>query len=89
MGYHIPKGAMVLSNHWTLDLDEEVFGDPLEFRPERWIENPDLPMAAFGFGRRLCPGRHVVQDSLLIAICRLLWAYDITHVYENGKKVEV
>jgi cytochrome P450 len=57
MGYRIPKGATVLGNHWAIDLDEEVYGaDALDFRPSRWLEDPELPLASFGFGRRVCTG---------------------------------
>jgi cytochrome P450 len=89
MGYRIPKGAMIMPNHWTLDLDESIFKDATEFRPERWLEDPNLPLAAFGFGRRGCIGRHVARNSLTVSISRLLWAYEITHQYKDGKKQEV
>ncbi|KAJ5192837.1 hypothetical protein N7449_008979 [Penicillium cf. viridicatum] len=77
-GYRIPKGTTILPNHWAMDMDEEVFECPSEFRPERWLENPDLPIAAYGFGRRSCAGRHVGQDTVRIVVARLLWAFDIT-----------
>ncbi|KAB8259441.1 cytochrome P450 [Aspergillus pseudonomiae] len=77
MGYLIPKGATVIPNIWSLGHDEEVFESPAEFRPERWIENPNLPVDAFGFGRRICPGRHIALNSLSIIVARLLWSYDI------------
>lgn len=89
MGYHIPKGATILPNHWALSLDEEVFDDPTSFRPERWIENPKLPLDGFGFGRRVCTGKHIAMNSMQFIISRVLWAYDIGYAYENGKKVEV
>jgi cytochrome P450 len=89
MGYRIPKGSIIMPNHWTLDLDETIFENATEFRPERWLENPDLPLAAFGFGRRACIGRHVVLSSLAIVISRLIWGYEITHKYIDGKKQEV
>lgn len=89
MGYHIPKGATILPNHWALALDEEVFKDPTSFRPQRWIENPKLPVHGFGFGRRACTGRHIAINSMQINIARVLWAYDIGYAYENGKRVEV
>ena len=89
MGYRIPKGATVVANHWSLDFDEAVFANAYEFKPQRWLENPDLPQITFGFGRRVCPGKHIGQNSLFIVISRLLWAYHIGHAYENGKKQEV
>ncbi|KAF3403544.1 hypothetical protein F1880_009655 [Penicillium rolfsii] len=77
MGYRIPKGATVLPCHWAMDLDESVFEKPTEFIPERWLENSNLPLAAFGFGRRGCPGRYIAKDSLCMAIARMLWMFDI------------
>ncbi|PFH57441.1 hypothetical protein XA68_15047 [Ophiocordyceps unilateralis] len=82
-GFHIPKGATVIANHWSLDMDEDVFARPEEFMPERWIKNPDLPIAAFGFGRRTCPGQYLARNSILLVMSRLLWAYDIK--WKEGK----
>ncbi|RDA87773.1 hypothetical protein CP532_2444 [Ophiocordyceps camponoti-leonardi (nom. inval.)] len=76
-GFHIPKGATVIANHWSLEMDDSVFARPNEFMPERWIKDPDLPIAAFGFGRRTCPGQHLARNSILLVVSRLLWAYDI------------
>lgn len=56
IGYRIPKGATVLVNVWAMCMDETVYEDPERFWPERWMEHPDLPLAAFGFGRRKCIG---------------------------------
>ena len=81
-GYRIPKGTTILPNHWAMDMDEAVFDCPSEFRPERWLENPDLPLAAYGFGRRSCAGRHIGQDTVRIVVARLLWAFDITPLEE-------
>lgn len=89
MGYDIPKGATILPNHWALALDEEVFEDPTSFRPERWIENPKLPLNGFGFGRRVCTGRHIAMNSMQLITTRVLWAYDIGYAHENGKKIDV
>ncbi|EFR00675.1 hypothetical protein MGYG_03680 [Nannizzia gypsea CBS 118893] len=90
MGYRIPKGTPVAANHWSLEYDEEVFGDPSNFRPQRWIDNPALPTCPFGFGRRACPGQHLVRDTLFSAVSRMLWAFNFDHVYdETGKKKEI
>ncbi|KAI9764930.1 MAG: hypothetical protein M1840_007955 [Geoglossum simile] len=89
MGYYIPKGAIVVANHWSLDLDKDAFEDPEDFKPQRWIENPGLPLATFGFGRRACPGKHIGQNSLYSVISCVLWAFHIDYAYENGKRLEI
>jgi cytochrome P450 len=88
MGYHIPAGATVIGNHWSMHLDENVYNDPYAFIPDRWIEHPDLPLAAFGFGRRICTGQHIAKNSLFINIARILWTFDIDYKYDvvNGMK---
>ncbi|KAL4912433.1 cytochrome P450 [Aspergillus aurantiobrunneus] len=90
MGWHIPKGATVVPGHWAISMDEELYPNPDEFRPERFLENPDLPYSQFGFGRRKCIGQYVGNNSMMINVSRLLWAYDIRKGFEivDGKKVE-
>ena len=34
--------------------------------------------SSFGWGRRICPGAGLAENSLLIALAKLLWSYDIT-----------
>ena len=63
MGYRIPAGATVVSNHWAIHPDEGVYEDPYSFKPNRRIENPNLPLNAFGFGRRMCNGQHIARNS--------------------------
>jgi len=61
-GYDIPKGATVIVNVWAVARDPEVWDDPLEFRPERFlqenidIKGADFRVLPFGAGRRVCPG---------------------------------
>jgi cytochrome P450 len=58
--------------------DENTYPEPESFKPERWLAKPgDFPFAAFGFGRRLCPGLAYSRDHIWIAIASILAAYDI------------
>ncbi|KAJ5507003.1 hypothetical protein N7527_009146 [Penicillium freii] len=75
-GYVIPKGSIILQNIWTSHHDETIYREASSFRPERFLENPDLPLATFGFGRRSCPGRHLAAATLEAVIPKLLWAYN-------------
>lgn len=79
-GYHIPKGSTVIANHFSIFRDSAVYASPNEFLPERWLENPNLPMAAFGWGRRACPGHQIARNSVFIVIARISWAFDILHI---------
>ncbi|THH21540.1 hypothetical protein EW146_g50 [Bondarzewia mesenterica] len=82
-GYFIPKGTMVLPNAWAMLHDPAVYPDPEAFEPERFLteagtvkEDP-LLASAFGFGRRICPGRHVADTTLWIVVATVLSAFDV------------
>jgi cytochrome P450 len=78
--------------------DEKVYPEPEKFNPSRFLNadgtelrkdvmEPEL--AAFGFGRRKCPGRYLAMDSLWIAMAYLLACYDIEKpTDEDGKAIE-
>ncbi|KAG1797149.1 cytochrome P450 [Suillus variegatus] len=82
-GYCIPKGATVYGCHWTLSRDPTVFPDPETFNPQRWLDsegrlNDDhTKFITFGFGRRVCPGLHLANQSLYITLALLLWSFRI------------
>ena len=63
--------------------DPVLYPEPDAFKPERFInpngslrEDPVLT-SAFGFGKRICPGRHLADATLFIAIASLLSVFDI------------
>jgi len=92
-GYFIPKGTVVVGAAWSILHNPEVFEAPEEFRPERYLKdgqiNPnvrDPVVAAFGFGRRMCPGRYLSDNSLYSIVSSVLAVYNINApVDESGK----
>ncbi|KZT42515.1 cytochrome P450 [Sistotremastrum suecicum HHB10207 ss-3] len=89
-GWLIPGGSIVFVNIWGLTHDEEVYPNPNEFRPERFLTKTnggdcetekDLPRdpgeMVFGYGRRTCPGRHLADTSLWLTIAMSLSTFDI------------
>ncbi|KAJ2912893.1 hypothetical protein MD484_g7522, partial [Candolleomyces efflorescens] len=93
-GYFIPKETIILQNNWAIMHDPEVFDNPFEFIPERYIKdgkiNPSVPdpdIAAFGHGRRICPGRHFSNDALFLLGASLLATYDIAAPKDKEGKV--
>ncbi|RPD63476.1 cytochrome P450 [Lentinus tigrinus ALCF2SS1-6] len=96
-GYHLPAGSIVVGNSWAMLHDERMFYEPEEFIPERWLnedgslreEMRDAELAAFGFGRRICPGRHLAAASIWIGIASTLTTFDLAKpVDEDGKVIE-
>ncbi|KAF7360801.1 Cytochrome P450 [Mycena venus] len=74
-GYHLPAGSIVMVNVWSILRDPLVFPDPLEFRPERFMNDKtaiETVGCIFGFGRRACPGVHFSEASMFIAIATTL-----------------
>jgi hypothetical protein len=94
MGYRIPKGALLMANNWWFTHDPAVYPDPMEFRPERFIETPthmaepDPRTWTFGYGRRVCPGRYVADNALFLTIAQSLAVFNVNKLVENGKVVE-
>ncbi|CAE7203775.1 unnamed protein product, partial [Rhizoctonia solani] len=79
--YVVPKGTLVLANLWTMLHDPELYSDPEQFWPDRFLGDkpaPDPAAYAFGFGRRVCPGLHIAQQSLWITISNILANFDIS-----------
>ncbi|KAI2466346.1 putative cytochrome P450 oxidoreductase OrdA-like protein [Annulohypoxylon bovei var. microspora] len=92
-GYFIPKGSMLLANVWHFTHDPDVYHDPMAFKPERFLETdgrvpePDPHMFVFGFGRRICPGRYLADNSLYLNIVQTLAAFKISKYLENGREI--
>lgn len=77
-GHHIPAGTTVIPNVWSIANDCD---SPRDFLPERFLQpnHPVDPAAyAFGFGRRVCPGRYLAENSVFIIVAGLLAAFDIS-----------
>ncbi|KAJ6511409.1 cytochrome P450 [Mycena vitilis] len=92
-GWYIPKGTTVLGNIWKVAIlhDENTYKDPESFVPERFMgdqKEPD-PSFAFGFGRRVCPGRFFADDSLFLLVASILHVFHISKpVNDDGKEYE-
>nr|BAL05113.1 cytochrome P450 [Phanerodontia chrysosporium] len=94
-GYFIPAGTTIIGNAWAILRDEDVFPDGDSFKPERWLNEAgalrdDLPypMETFGFGRRICPGRHFANDVLWLAIANILTVFSIERALgEDGQPI--
>ncbi|KAK7460409.1 hypothetical protein VKT23_009130 [Stygiomarasmius scandens] len=95
-GYFIPKGTTVIGNAWAVLHDESIYPDPMEFKPERFLRQkgrpspPDSALYAFGFGRRICPGRFFALDAAWLAVACVLATFDIIKAFDaDGEEIEV
>lgn len=66
----------------------------MEFKPERFLgvdgREPELDPhnIVFGFGRRICPGRFLADNTVYLSIARSLAVFNVTKAVENGKEVD-
>ncbi|XP_026439557.1 cytochrome P450 CYP82D47-like [Papaver somniferum] len=91
-GYKVRAGTRLMVNLWKMHRDPRVWSKPLEFKPERFLAQPDsgsggeaanldfrgqnFEYLPFGSGRRMCPGIDFALQTVHMALDRLLHAFD-------------
>ncbi|KAH8111079.1 cytochrome P450 [Phellopilus nigrolimitatus] len=89
-GYFIPAGTVVVPNQWAMLRDPREYASPEIFMPERWMPSngTTIPLnpnkIAFGFGRRICPGMLLAENTLFIAIASLLACFDFNKATDSN-----
>uniref|UniRef100_A0AC35TYM8 Cytochrome P450 n=1 Tax=Rhabditophanes sp. KR3021 TaxID=114890 RepID=A0AC35TYM8_9BILA len=86
-GQLIPKGACTQPNFGGTTQDEEIFGDPKVFRPERFLLEDGVSlrmdlvdqMDPFGQGKRICAGKSLAMQELFLITGSLVQRYEFTH----------
>ena len=76
--------------------DPEAYPEPDKFKPERFLNEDgtvrDDPMLslAFGIGKRICPGRHIVESTIFMVASSILSVFNVTKAKdENGNEIPV
>ena len=94
-GMLIPQGSHIYFNAWAMSRDESIYRDPELFNPDRFRPTDGggdgelFLQAPFGFGRRICVGRHLAQASVWIVMATLIATMDIKKpIGPDGKEVE-
>nr|ADJ68324.1 geraniol 10-hydroxylase [Picrorhiza kurrooa] len=81
-GYTVPKNSQVFVNAWAIGRDAETWPNPLEFKPERFMESEvdmrgrDFELIPFGAGRRICPGLPLALRMVPVMLGSLLNSFD-------------
>jgi cytochrome P450 len=102
-GMFIPKGSMCIVNVWVCNHDPAVYGaDAARFDPSRHLtpdgralapgpqDTQDEGHVVYGFGKRICVGRHVANDTMFIAFAVMLWAMELRPAQdERGRDIPV
>ena len=76
--------------------NESKYSNPHTFLPERFLNDDgslkpnDLENIAFGYGRRICVGRHFADASIWSAMTKILAVFMILKpLDENGAEIPV
>ncbi|KAK7793941.1 hypothetical protein R5R35_011867 [Gryllus longicercus] len=80
-GYDIPKNTIVICNLHAVHHDKELWGDPQNFRPERFLDDHgklkrDITLP-FGTGKRLCPGETFSRQGMFVVLAALLQNFNL------------
>jgi len=90
-GYQIPKGTSVYASIYSTHYDPEVWGDPENFRPERFLSSDGLKVVKheslipFSAGKRQCPGKTLARDQLFLFVTTLAQTFRICN--EEGSSL--
>ncbi len=89
-GHFIDGGLNVGSALYALHHHQDIFGDPLVFRPERWIVSESVSAESvaevesaffpFSVGSRGCPGKRLAYQEMSTAMARLVFRMEFQAV---------
>ncbi|KAF8871725.1 cytochrome P450 [Infundibulicybe gibba] len=89
-GYFIPKGRLRAMAH-----DESVYKNPELFQPERFLTSDggltaDESLIAYGFGRRICVGRHMASSTVWLVIASVISVFNIDKAKDaSGNTIDI
>ncbi|GAW17834.1 hypothetical protein ANO14919_073010 [Xylariales sp. No.14919] len=86
----LPRGMRASMSPLSTHMNAEVFKDPYEFRPQRWIDDPTLGRAFHGFSRgsRNCVAMNFARKEMAVFIATIFLRYDVYNGQE-GRTLEL
>ena len=92
-GFTIPTGSVIIPSLDSVLWDEELWGDPHNFRPERFFnENGSLTQpehfVPFSMGKRVCIGEALAKMELFLYLSSLLQRFKVLPA-EDDKLPEI
>lgn len=78
-GYHLQRGDVVLPCSYVAHHNRQLFPEPYQFKPERFIERtyPPYTFFPFGFGPRTCIGKPFSLHQMLFILGEVIKCSDL------------
>jgi len=78
--YHIRRGSVVAVSPNVAGELPESFPDPMEFKPNRFVDDPPSEFAyiPFGGGRRLCKGQEFGYLQVMCVLSNMMRTFELT-----------
>lgn len=94
-GEFVPEGVNVSVGHYCLSYNKDIFPEPLEFRPERWIVGEkessaesvalaESAFCAFSTGSRGCPGKNLAWLEMMIVIAKIIHKFEVRRDFADN-----
>ncbi|SPO05572.1 related to cytochrome P450 CYP3/CYP5/CYP6/CYP9 subfamilies [Cephalotrichum gorgonifer] len=82
----IPRNTPVSMTTYDILMNEDIFPNPNEFVPERWIGKPEMEkyFVPFGKGTRQCIGINLAQAELYVTVATIFTRYQF-EPYETDR----
>lgn len=79
LGYQFPEGTLFMGCMYLTMHREDLYPNPKEFRPERFLERKYTPFEfiPFGNGARRCVGEALALYEMKLALATILTHYDL------------
>ncbi|KAL4337745.1 hypothetical protein AHAS_Ahas12G0140900 [Arachis hypogaea] len=84
-GYEIASKSLLFINLWSMGRNPKIWENPLEFRPERFIDDErqlsdlrgqNFQLLPFGTGRRVCPGASLALLTVPATLAAMIQCFE-------------
>ncbi|XP_072046944.1 cytochrome P450 2U1-like [Amphiura filiformis] len=89
-GFSIPKGTFLISNLWAVHHDPNVWEEPAQFNPSRFLDSsgnllhrPEL--IPFSTGRRICLGENLAKVTLSLFFTHVMHQFTFTKPTDSSE----
>jgi cytochrome P450 len=89
-GYSIPSDTSVAGSILMIHRDQQLYPEPEQFRPERFVERSFAPheFAAFGGGHRHCIGAAFAMNEMNLVLASLVSRFDWSLELDHPPRIE-